>query len=124
MAGWQPKMFKTYVGNRVSTIIDLIPPNRWHHVNGCENPADCASRGIFPSELVNHTLRWNGPNWLRLHLDRWPRQASLSPNDYKEAKNEEKGESCAMQTCLEAENGSLVPLDRYSSFTRLKRITA
>ena len=79
---------------------------------------------FFPSELVNHALCWNGPNRLRLHPDRWPRQVSLSPNDYKEAKNEEKGESCAMQTCLEAENGSLVPLDHYSSFTRLKRITA
>ena len=32
-----PRHFKAYVGNRVSTIIDLIPPNRWHHVSGCEN---------------------------------------------------------------------------------------
>jgi hypothetical protein len=59
-----PRRYKTYVGNRVSTIIDLVPPNRWHHVNGCENPADCGSRGLFPSELLDHTLSWNAPSWL------------------------------------------------------------
>ena len=29
-----------------------------------ENPADCASRGLFPSELLAHDLWWNGPEWL------------------------------------------------------------
>ena len=47
-----PKRFKTYVGNRISTIVDLIPPDKWRHVNGLENPADCASRGLYPSELL------------------------------------------------------------------------
>ena len=59
-----PRRFKTYACNRVSAIINLIPPNRWHHVNGCENPADCGSRGLLPSELLDHTLWWNGPIWL------------------------------------------------------------
>ena len=43
-----PRRFKTYVGNRVSSIVDQIPPDRWSHVIRAENPADCASRGIFP----------------------------------------------------------------------------
>ncbi len=38
-----PKRFKTYVGNRISAILDLIPPDKWRHVSGLENPADCAS---------------------------------------------------------------------------------
>ena len=38
-----PRRFKTYVGNRVSSIVDQIPPDRWNHVVGIENPADCAS---------------------------------------------------------------------------------
>ena len=51
-----PRRFKTYVGNRVSAIVDQIPPDRWNHVAGTENPADCASRGLFPLELLEHEL--------------------------------------------------------------------
>ena len=51
-----PRRFKTFVGNRVSRIMQLIPPDRWNHVRSPENPADCASRGLLPSELVNHDL--------------------------------------------------------------------
>ena len=38
-----PRRFKTYIGNRVSLIVDQIPPDWWNHVIGAENPADCAS---------------------------------------------------------------------------------
>ena len=55
-----PRRFKTFVGNRVSQIIDSIPPDRWKHVAGIENPADCASRGMYPSELIEHRLWWDG----------------------------------------------------------------
>ena len=53
-----PNRFKPFVGNRVAEIMEMIPPNRWRHVSGASNPADCASRGLYPSELVNHTLWW------------------------------------------------------------------
>ena len=35
-----PRQFKTFVGNRVSEVIELIPPNRWQHMKGLDNPAD------------------------------------------------------------------------------------
>ena len=41
-----PRRSKTFVGNRVSEIMDLIPPRRWNHVQGSDNLADCASRGL------------------------------------------------------------------------------
>ena len=69
-----PCHFKTYVSNRVSSIMELIAPDRWNHVNGLVNPADCASRGLFPSELLNFALWWDGPKWLRLSPDEWPKQ--------------------------------------------------
>ncbi len=56
-----PRRFKTYVGNRVSDIVACIPQSRWGHVKGLENPADCGSRGLFPSELLEHDLWWSGP---------------------------------------------------------------
>ena len=38
-----PRRLKTYIGNRVSYIVQLISPDRWSHVNGLENPrtVDC-----------------------------------------------------------------------------------
>ena len=51
-----PCRFKTYVANRVSMIIDKLPPEWWDHAAGVENPADCASRGLFPLELLDHSL--------------------------------------------------------------------
>ena len=76
-----PRRFKTNVGSRVSYIVDLIGPERWNHMNGLENPADCASRGLFPSELLKHDLWWNGPPWLNLPPASWPRQMSLSTSN-------------------------------------------
>lgn len=46
-----PRRFKTFVGNRVSSTMELIPPEKWKHVHGFDNPADCASKGLFRSEL-------------------------------------------------------------------------
>ena len=68
-----PRRFKTYVGNRISFIVDQITPHRWKHVPGVQNPADCASRGLFPLQLKEHNLWWNGPHWLQLDPLMWPR---------------------------------------------------
>ena len=62
--GWlngNPRGFKTYVGNRVSSIIDSVPAPQWSHVTGVENPAYCVSRGVSPCELLEHPLWWDGP---------------------------------------------------------------
>ena len=121
MLNWlvgNPRRFKTYVGNRVSSIVELIPPDRWNHVNGLENPAECASRGLFPSELLNFTLWWDGLKWLRLHPEEWPKQAALLPND----PSQEVCEVCLLATITPCQ--PVVSLDRFSSLTRLLRITA
>ena len=67
-----PRRFKTYVGNRVSSIVDRIPPDRWRHVRGIDNPADIPSRGVFPSDLLPLDLWWNGPFWLVQKETQWP----------------------------------------------------
>ena len=67
-----PCRFKPYVGNRVISINSNISPSKWRHVSGQENPADCESRGLFPSELLQHKLWWNGPDWLQLDPSHWP----------------------------------------------------
>ena len=110
-----PRRFKTYVGNRVSCIVELIGPDRWNHVQGAENPADCASRGLFPYELLHHKLWWNGPDWLRLPSSFWPHQPKPPQIEHSE--------EISLHT-VAVEKAPIFPTDRYSSFTRVKRITA
>ena len=60
----QAKRFKIYVGNRIATTLSLVPAECWAHVPTSINPADCASRGLSPTELATFTLWWKGPDFL------------------------------------------------------------
>lgn len=115
-----PKRFKTFVGNRVATIIDSIPPVHWKHVAGIENPADCASRGLYPSEILTHQLWWNGPTWLKETPNKWPKQPLLSDGSSPEAAIE----VCHVTTALLMKSSLVVSPEKYSSFERLRRIVA
>ena len=116
-----PRRFKTYVGNRISFILDQIPPDRWKHVPGILNPADCASRGLFPLQLKDHRLWWDGPQYLRLKPSLWPEQ----PSSLSEVIPTEEREICNMTTLIQPGTfESLIPIGRHSSFVRIKRIVA
>lgn len=52
------------MSNRIAQIQSTIPGSCWYHVPSAENPADCASRGLTPNQLISHTLWWAGPPWL------------------------------------------------------------
>ena len=113
-----PRCFRTYVGNRISFILDRIPPKQWNHVPGDQNPADCASRGLFPIELAEHELWWTGPGWLKLTPSQWPGSSEVPPNE----PSDEQNEICLL-TSVKTKD-PLVPLNRFSAFTRLTRVTA
>ncbi|KMQ82601.1 hypothetical protein RF55_22423 [Lasius niger] len=55
-----PSKWKTFVANRVADIQRTLPAARWHHVPSQDNPADCATRGLSPKELLGHPLWWQG----------------------------------------------------------------
>ena len=114
-----PRRFKTFVGNRVFHIMQLIPPDRWNHVHTQDNPADCASQGLLPFELVDHKLWWNAPDWLRSSPSEWPTQPSLPS---VELPAEEQRD-----ICLHVVSDTMVPVispTQFSSFLTLKRVTA
>ena len=102
----------------MSNIIELVAPSQWNHVNGAQNPADCASRGLFPSELIEHELWWNGPEWLRSVSTNWPKQSPISTAE----ETEEEKKICSLATTIV--KSPVLLIDRYSSFTKLKRVTA
>lgn len=75
--GWlaaPPHKWQTFVANRVSQIQEVVPPDSWRHIPTKLNPADCASRGLFLNELRSHDLWWNGPAFLQMGMDNWPKQ--------------------------------------------------
>lgn len=110
------RQFKTFVGNRIADTVDHIPSDRWNHVNGTSNPADCASRGLLPSELLQHDLWWNGPEWLHGDASVWPKDR---PPPVKCVDNEVK--SICLLTTVEIQTPVLA-IDRFSSFSKLKRV--
>lgn len=59
-----PNRWKTFVANRAIEINGKFKANIWNYVKSKENPADCASRGVFPAELRNFDLSWHGTKWL------------------------------------------------------------
>ena len=113
-----PNRFKPFVGNRIAEIMEVVPPSRWHHVSGMSNPADCASRGLYPSELANQTLWWEGPSWLRLPEIDWPTKPELGDSLVPEE------EKAVLESTLLSIPVNLTLLDKVSSLTRLYRITA
>ena len=68
-----------FVANRVSEILDISSVDEWSHVPGEHNPADCATRGLTPSQLSEST--WlTGPAFFR-DATQWPPPADLGPPD-------------------------------------------
>ncbi|KMQ89769.1 gag-pol polyprotein precursor [Lasius niger] len=51
-----PSRWKDFVRNRVSAIQEVLPNGTWRYVPGKENPADLASRGLKPDQLIHQNL--------------------------------------------------------------------
>lgn len=116
--GQSPSKWKTFLANRVAKIQELADGATWNHVRSEDNPADCASRGIMPSELIGHPLWWSGPPWLKLKPELWPR---LIP-PLKESVDIEQRISCNIHTAVVLPTWELQ--GRYSSWPKLLRVTA
>ena len=67
-----PCTWSTFVANRVSTISAITVRSDWFHVDTHSNPADLATRGLLPSDLISNNLWWNGPVWLLQPPNQWP----------------------------------------------------
>ena len=85
---------------------------------GLQNPADCASGELFPFQLKSHDLWWNGPEWLKQDLSAWPEQPCLS------MKGDLAEERTACNVVIVDATQPVLDVSHYSTFTRLKRVTA
>ncbi|XP_029163408.1 uncharacterized protein LOC114934860 [Nylanderia fulva] len=110
--------WKTFVANRVSQIQTLLPDAQWRHIAGRENPADCASRGVTPDELIKHKLWWTGPTWLSGDETAWPCSVIEAAEDDLP---EQRATSLVVKAPITAEPDLLL---RFPTLQRLLRVTA
>ena len=75
----RPKDYKVYVTNRINRILERTTPQTWLWVPTKSNPADCASRGMMPTELLTHQLWWEGPEWMKQEPIQIPHQPPRKP---------------------------------------------
>ncbi|XP_060864287.1 uncharacterized protein LOC132940573 [Metopolophium dirhodum] len=112
--------FKIFITNRLAKIAEILPTCQWRHVVSESNPADCVSRGLFPSQVHDQHLYWQGPPFLKFPDSEWPITSfkPIQPShlpDYSDPTN-----ACLM----------VVPekevewFTRFSSLKRMQRVTA
>ena len=93
--------YHTFVANRVAIIRDGSQPNQWFHVNGDNNPADDASRGLTADIFLRQSRWLTGPAFLWKHDSMWPTQDELFgeiANDDPEVKREVRATMSSLGT--------------------------
>lgn len=113
----KPAKWKTFVANRVVSVLGHTNCSQWRHISSHENPADCASRGIYPSELENNKLWWSGPEWLG-KFDSATSQQNLNFDTNLEAKS-----TNVIVHHVQSTN-EFSWMHNYSSLNKLLRITS
>ncbi|XP_046145664.1 uncharacterized protein LOC123988949 [Osmia bicornis bicornis] len=109
--------WKPFVAHRVSDIQSELPPDFWKYVASSDNPADLATRGISPADLLRAELWWQGPSWLSKSSNQWPAEClkKSETTDLEQRK---------VTVHLAVEDNSDELLTRYSSLSRLLTVLA
>jgi len=115
-----PHRWTTFVANRISQIQDLTSPSIWKHVSTLSNPADCASRRLYPSDLINHSLWWTGPPFLLKTPDQWPAFFNDTQDAGDTVPDIEVRKSVGVFMAVSSSATKL--LDRFSSLDKIVRI--
>ena len=114
-----PTKWKTFVANRVSEIVKLLPSQHWHHVKTEDNPADVVSRGMEPSKLKNYSPWWHGPLWLKTY-DPARINTPLNTAVIMPTKEEAKILCCKITVTTKLPENPLI--QRFSTLTRTLRV--
>jgi len=81
---------KTFVTNRVAQIQHMTSSDIWRHIPTAHNPADCATRGLTPKEIIDHPIWWTGPKFLTQPSETWPQVTTFNTVEPGEHNVEEK----------------------------------
>lgn len=111
-----PNKWTTFVANRVAEIQEITNIDIWNHVPSTENPADCATRGVLPSDIQAHPIWWTGPQWLRQSKQCWPSKKIVESTEL-----ESKRVVSVNSTLVVDDVNNL--LSRYSTLRKLIAVT-
>ena len=112
--------------SRVGGIQALTSPNQWKYVPTRQNPADLLSRGESVSKLLTEEKWWNGPTFLKQDSTEWPEtkiEVKKGP-DIEARKQYQEAEQTEEQTFLALTSEDCLQPQRYSSWSKLTRVTA
>ncbi|CAI6369999.1 unnamed protein product [Macrosiphum euphorbiae] len=115
------KQFKIFVTNRVAKIRSLLPHCEWSHVRSPDNPADPASRGMLPEELLTNQLYLNGPEFLQ---DANCQFSSLMPNEFSPEQLPEIKTSVKNVLYVQDSIQSSDMISQFSTLTKMQRVLA
>ena len=120
------RRFHTFVANRVQQIRERTVPEQWKYIDGKNNPADDASRGLSPKDLLQSSRWLRGPSFLWDSHYSWKNfdksePESLQPDD----KEVRKASSFKTFTTTKEPSATLLQrLEYFSSWFRAKRAVA
>ena len=64
---------QVFIRNRVAKILKILSKDTWSLVGTKDNPADIISRGLDPVQLLESSVWFNGPGFLYLSRELWPK---------------------------------------------------
>lgn len=109
-----PHSLKTFVANGVAQIQEFTSVGEWRHVRSEDNPADAVLRGQLPHTLARNRTWFAGPSWLVRAESEWPNEITRAI-EIPELKK---------TICLQAVTNDFGLFERFSSYSKLIRVTA
>lgn len=112
--------YHTFVANRLAIIHESTTDNQWKYIDGKQNPADLASRGVQAFQLQQNSHWFQGPEFLWKDEEEWPKnstETTLPSNDVEVKK-------LVNTISVSEQKGFDRVLSHFSNWDKLKRITA
>ena len=103
---WNKKM-KTFENFRLKKIRVLSNMSEWMYVPTDQNPADISSKGLEADDKKKWTYFHNGPSFLLLPENEWPKE----PTDQPSAKPVEPRAISSMRTATIATTATVTPME-------------
>ena len=120
------RRFHTFVANRVQQIRERTNPEQRKYVEGKSNPAEDASRGLSPKDLLQPSRWLRGPSFLWEHHDSWRNLDRSDPESLQLDDKDVRKASAFTTNTAKREKYATLPerLEYFSSWFRAKRAVA
>ncbi|GFG30486.1 hypothetical protein Cfor_11063, partial [Coptotermes formosanus] len=112
--------------NRFLNVEDVPDKKHFSPVDkqsGKDNPSDCLSRGLLPSQLLDHPTWMHGPTWLQNPVTEWPiRRFLFEDQIFPPDKQYEHKNDRALVTTINEQPFFHTVAARLSSWSKLLRV--